>query len=263
MSARAVVAVTGANGEIGAAVCARLSAAGYHVRGVDVDRRGDADAYVRADLVDPWGARLAVEGADAVVHLAAIGNCDHDDDWCAFRHERLIRNNVMSTYNLFEARTRCPRDTPVVWASSETVVGPPFDERNVPDYLPVDARHPRRPSSPYGLSKLLCEEVAEFFWRVHDIPSIGLRLSVVRAAGRPAYSELAEGLWNLWGYVPLEDVVDAIVSSIGRTGVRGALFEHVVGATPASDVDVAELRRRFLSRVPVRKGVDESFWRAD
>ena len=49
----------------------------------------------------------------------------------------------------------------VVWASSETLLGLPFD--TPPPYAPVDEDYPARPESAYSLSKLLGEEMAKQF----------------------------------------------------------------------------------------------------
>ena len=59
---------------------------------------------------------------------------------------------MLSTYNVFEAARLLglPR---VVWASSETILGLPF-EREQPAYAPIDEEHPAYPESSYALSKL-------------------------------------------------------------------------------------------------------------
>ena len=86
------VAVTGASGFIGAAVCARLRADGDDVIAVDV--AGDPDR--RADVADPSSTIAALAGADAVVHAAAIVS------------ERgpmrdFVRVNVRGTRNVLDA----------------------------------------------------------------------------------------------------------------------------------------------------------------
>jgi len=86
------VAVTGASGFIGAAVCARLRADGDDVIAVDV--AGDPDR--RADVADPSATIAALAGADAVVHAAAIVS------------ERgpmrdFVRVNVRGTRNVLDA----------------------------------------------------------------------------------------------------------------------------------------------------------------
>jgi nucleoside-diphosphate-sugar epimerase len=65
---------------------------------------------------------------------------------------------MLSTYNVFEAAHLLGLAR-VVWASSETILGLPFD-RKPPAYAPIDEEHPPRPESSYALSKLLGEELA-------------------------------------------------------------------------------------------------------
>ena len=86
------VAVTGASGFIGAAVCARLRADGDDVIAVDVA----GDPHRRADVADPSATIAALAGADAVVHAAAIVS------------ERgpmrdFVRVNVRGTRNVLDA----------------------------------------------------------------------------------------------------------------------------------------------------------------
>ena len=66
----------------------------------------------------------------------------------------------------------------VVWASSETVLGLPFD--TPPPYVPVDEEYPGRPESAYSLCKLVDETMAEQFCRWDpEQKIIGLRFSNV------------------------------------------------------------------------------------
>ena len=74
----------------------------------------------------------------------------------------LFRNNTISTYNVFSAARHFGVRN-VVWASSETVLGLPFD--TPPPYAPVDEEYPPRPESAYSLSKTVGEEMARQFCR--------------------------------------------------------------------------------------------------
>ena len=83
----------------------------------------------------------------------------------------------MSTYHIFEAARRL-RLRNIVWASSETLLGLPFDEP--PPHLPVDEDYTARPQSGYSLSKFVCEEIAKQFCRWDpELKIVGLRFSNV------------------------------------------------------------------------------------
>jgi nucleoside-diphosphate-sugar epimerase len=101
----------------------------------------------------------------------------------------------------------------VVWASSETVLGLPF-ERERPAYAPIDEEHPPLPNSTYALSKLISEELARQFRRWTGLPYVGLRFSNVMEPHDyerfPSFWEDATlRKWNLWGYVDARDVAQS------------------------------------------------------
>src|SRR6476659_7238766 len=122
------IVVTGGSGKAGRWVVRRLREAGH-----DGSPHGQC---VLADLTDLGQTLEVVAGADAVVHLAAIPAPEIRPAGETFR------NNAMSTYNVFAAAADRGVGR-VVWASSETVLGLPFDDP--PAYAPVDERHPPRP----------------------------------------------------------------------------------------------------------------------
>ena len=100
----------------------------------------------------------------------------------------------------------------MVWASSETTLGLPFD--TPPDYAPVDEKH-MRPETSYALSKVVGEEMARAFHRWSGIPIIGLRFSNVMV--RSDYERFAAWQddpharkWNLWGYVDESHVAESV-----------------------------------------------------
>ena len=86
----------------------------------------------------------------------------------------IFKVNTLSTYNIFEAARRL-KIRNVVWASSETVLGLPFN--TPPPYAPVDEEYPARPETAYSLSKFLGEEMAKQFARWDpELKIIGLAL---------------------------------------------------------------------------------------
>jgi nucleoside-diphosphate-sugar epimerase len=93
----------------------------------------------------------------------------------------------------------------VVWASSETTLGLPFDRP--PDYAPIDEEHELRPESSYALSKGLGEEMARQFHRWSAIPIVGLRFSnVMERVDYERFPSFWEDphlrKWNLKPYLP-------------------------------------------------------------
>jgi UDP-glucose 4-epimerase len=102
----------------------------------------------------------------------------------------------------------------IVWASSETVLGLPFDEP--PPYLPVDENYPPRPNSQYSLAKFLEEQMAGQLCRWDpELKMIGLRFSNVMLPDNYANFESYDAdpqtrRWNLWGYIDARDGAQAI-----------------------------------------------------
>src|ERR687891_427571 len=164
------VVVTGASGKAGRGVVSGLLDAGHDVVGVDVvPPREAVTPSLLADLTELGQTIECLAGSDAVVHLAAIpAGGIHTP-------ETTFRTNMLSTYNVFEASRLLGLER-VVWASSETILGLPF-EREQPAYAPIDEDHPAYPESSYALSKLLSEELARQFNRWTGTPFVALRFS--------------------------------------------------------------------------------------
>jgi nucleoside-diphosphate-sugar epimerase len=244
------VVVTGGSGKAGVAVVADLSEQGYEVMSVDVAASGDPDEpTLIADLTDFGQTVDSLHGFDAVVHLAATPAPNIRPDTETFR------NNMMSTYNVFAAAAQLGMER-VVWASSETLIGLPF-EREQPRYVPIDEDHPLLPESHYALSKLAGEAIAAQFSRWTGIPFIGLRISNIMT--EPDYTERFPGFWddatlrawNLWGYVDARDV--ALATRLGlTTDVKGAESFLVAAADTCMTRPSLELMAEVYPGVPIR-----------
>src|SRR5689334_6836878 len=128
------VVVTGASGKAGRATVMDLLEHGHDVVATDVSLPPyDLGVPVlRADLRDHGQAVEILQGADAVVHLANIPAPE------LFTESVTFNANITMNANVFfaAARLKLPR---VVWASSETTLGLPFDVP--PRYAPIDEEH--------------------------------------------------------------------------------------------------------------------------
>ena len=203
------IVVTGAAGKAGRAVVTDLREHGYDVLATDtvVSGADREDGMLRADLTD-YGQAVEVlsePGTDAVVHLANIPAPGLSTPAVTFNA------NMAMNFNVFQAAAAVKLSR-VVWASSETTLGLPFD--TPPRYAPVDEDHYPVPTSTYALSKVASETVAGHIAEWSGIPFVALRFSNVMAPGDyqqfPGFQDDPhKRKWNLWGYIDQRDVAQA------------------------------------------------------
>jgi nucleoside-diphosphate-sugar epimerase len=254
-----LVAVTGGSGKLGRAVVAELVEHGHDVINLDlVPPRTDLAAHTRVDLTD-YGQTVAAltgvddrhDGVDAVVHLAAIPGPGVATNAATFA------NNVPATYNVFAA-ARAAGVRTVVWASSETLLGLPFDAP--PPYLPVDEEYAARPETTYALGKHLDEQMAAQFCRWDPgLTMIGLRFSNVMEpsdyAAFPGFdSDPRLRAWNLWSYIDARDGAQAVRLALGY-GEAGLHVFIIANADTVMSTPTLELARSVYPDVPVTREV--------
>jgi nucleoside-diphosphate-sugar epimerase len=234
------VVVTGASGKAGRAVVRDLLEHEHEVLAVDVVPQAESTSFLLADLTDFGQTVESLDGADAVVHLAAIPASGIRTE------ETTFRTNILSTYNVFEA-ARLLGVRRVVWASSETILGLPF-EREQPAYAPIDEDHPAYPDSSYALSKLLSEELGRQLHRWTGTSYIALRFSNIMEPDDyelfPSYwDDPSLRRWNLWGYVDARDVAESCRLSLEAD----AAAEHFIVA--AADTVMNRPSRELMAAV--------------
>ena len=245
------VCVTGASGKAGRAVVADLLEHGHEVMATDVTvppagRLGEA-SFVQADLTDFGQAIEIVQGADAVIHLANIP--------APGRHTPAVTftRNMTMNFNVFSAATQASLSR-VVWASSETTLGLPFD--TPPRYAPVDEDHYPLPTSAYALSKVASETIAEQFAAWSGIPFVALRFSNILGPedyeAVPSYSaDPMRRRWNLWGYIDERDAAAACRLAL-TASVTGASSFIIAAADTVMTRPSADLMAEVYPGVPVR-----------
>lgn len=214
------VLVTGSAGKVGRATVKALIEKGHEVRATDVlppvFERPEADdpEYIQADVTDAGDMYAVVRGMDAVVQAAALPEPTHNPPHVVFQ------NNLMGVFNTLEAAIRfgVPR---FVNISSETVPGFFFPEREfLPDYAPVDEEHPIKPQDPYATAKHFSELLMDGAIRRSDIRAISIRPSWVQHEGNyernlgPQVRDASVLSPNLWSYIDVYDLADAIVLAV-------------------------------------------------
>ncbi|GAA4722824.1 NAD(P)-dependent oxidoreductase [Pedococcus ginsenosidimutans] len=256
------VAVTGSSGKLGRTVVAHLAERGYDVLALDRTRPASPGTpFVAVDLTDYGQVLEALSGGvdehttpvDAVVHLAAVPAPGLVTNAATFA------NNSAATYNVFAA-ARALRIRSIVWASSETVLGLPFD--TPPPYVPVDEEYDPRPESTYSLNKALEEEMARHFCRWDpELTMVGLRFSNVMDiedyAAFPSFdADASLRKWNLWGYIDARDGAQAVRLGLERT-VPGVEVFVIANADTVMSRSSADLVAEVFPGVEVRKELGE------
>jgi nucleoside-diphosphate-sugar epimerase len=253
------VVVTGGSGKLGQPCLTELVEHGYQVTNVDLAPPPDSSVpFLKADLTDMGQALEALhqiddryDGVDAVVHLGAVPAPG------LVPNAELFRNNAISTYNVFAAARHFGVRN-VVWASSETVLGLPFD--TPPPYVPVDEEYPPRPESSYSLSKTVSEEMARQFCRWEpEMKIIGLRFSNVMLvsdyAEFPGFdADPARRKWNLWAYIDARDGAQAVRKAL-EAPLTGADVFIIASPDTVVTRPVTELVAEFYPGVPWKREV--------
>lgn len=200
------VAVTGATGYVGSAVCRALSRRGAYVAGLTRGEGGvpTVDRWVPGDLGDEPSLSRLLEGADVVVHAAGLVRSSDD--------AALTRVNVKGTEAVVRAAAavRVPR---VVHVSTAGVHGRPG--------VAVDESAPLRPANAYERSKALAEGIVTALpagtWaivRPTDVIGVGHPLDpLVRFLRAVERSRLwaSDRAWT--NYVAVDDVA-ALVAEV-------------------------------------------------
>jgi nucleoside-diphosphate-sugar epimerase len=203
---------------------------------------------VYADVADPLSVMAHVAGCDAVIHLAAYPTPNHVSP------AELMRVNVIGTTNILDA-VLAHGIGRVIVTSSVGALGYSFPKNPcLPDYLPVDAAHPRRPDDIYGLSKLMNEENALQASRLSDGAVIVMRPPFVVDLERFKKEGWLERRldWSanqrdsaLWGYVDVRDLAVAYRLAV-ESDITGYHVFYPIADDVFSRLTVAELTEKHL-----------------
>jgi uronate dehydrogenase len=165
-----LVLLTGASGTIGSGFrdeyLRRYQAAydlrlGVHSTAFEDPRFSDV---VRLDVEDPASLRSALNGVEAVIHLAANPDWEAEDF-----DDELLGPNIVGAYNVFEA-ARAAGCRRIVYASSvHAIMGYPVD-------FQAHEQDPPRPDTLYGVTKVFGESLCSSYAYLHEMSCIAVRI---------------------------------------------------------------------------------------
>ena len=280
------VVVTGAAGFVGSHLVERLLAEspgtsreiGHHVVGVDcftdyypraikeanlaLARRSPAFEFVEGDILDvDWAALL--DGTEYVFHQAAQAGVrgSWGDSFGIY-----VRNNIQATQRLLESAKQAPALRGLIFASSSSVYGDAESFPTSEDTVPL-------PISPYGVTKLTCEQLCRVYHQSFGIPTIILRYFVAygpRQRPEMAFHRFIQAMLqgkeiNIYGdgeqtrdFTYVSDTVQANILAMNPKAV-GQVF-NVGGGSRITVNQVIQLLERIVGKpararyLPSQKG---------
>jgi nucleoside-diphosphate-sugar epimerase len=229
------IVVTGAGGTLGRSLLPRLAAVGHVGVGLDVTSAPDEAEWIQADVRDPEAMVSAAEGADVIVHTAAL----HGIHLANHSPREFYDLNLTGTFNAWQAAV-ANRVRGVVFSSTMGVYGESRRPAAQDGVAFLDEDVPLLPADIYGWTKVAGEGLCRYHLRQDGIPSIALRYGMF--VPEPFFRY---GIRLLYGGIHEEDVADAVIAAVGAIEHRAVAFEayNVESPLPFTTADGPDLRR--------------------
>ncbi|SEM68163.1 NAD-dependent epimerase/dehydratase family protein [Nonomuraea pusilla] len=251
------VLVTGADGNIGRATVAHLSAHGWRVVAFSLSfGSGVAGAarLVTGDVTVEHDVDEALRGGvDAVVHLAALPHWDSGTPYAVYT------TNVVGTFTVLTHAAAAGVRRAVI-ASSIHASGIAGNHYGVlPPYFPLDEQTPIAHDDWYSLSKYSDERTAAMVASRWGMPVVALRFplvnnqEVLRAVSAEWTEDPEAGLRLGWAYLDVRDGAEAIRLSL-EAPATGASVLHLAARDTLVPFPTEELLDRYAPQVPRRRG---------
>jgi UDP-glucose 4-epimerase len=214
------VICTGGSGHLGR-VFVDMMRSHCSITVADIARPAADVAFTEVSILDYEGLKRAFSGHDAVVHLAAISNPR------IATAEKTFNVNTQGTWAVLQAAEDAGVKRVVV-ASSDATSGLLYNPPDLmPQYLPLDEKHPLRPRDAYSLSKVVTETICQSYVTRGKLEVIAIRPTHIifpEEYGALRAKGLDERNYHLWTYVSPQDVSQAFRLALEAKDIRFDTF---------------------------------------
>ena len=258
------VFVTGADGYIGSHLVEKLVTDGYSVRALayynSFDNWGWMECLpqnikseidvVSGDVRDYHFVKSAMQGCDAVLHLAALIAIPYS----YHAPESYVDTNIKGTLNIVQAARELSTDKIIHTSTSETY--------GTAQYVPIDEKHPLHGQSPYSASKIGADQMAISYHRSFETPVTVIRPFNTygpRQSNRAVIPTVITQLANGTGKVKLgaltptrdftfvEDTVSGFITALNTDGIEGDVI-NIGSGFEISIEDTAKKIARIMGK---------------
>ncbi|MFH1398672.1 MAG: UDP-glucose 4-epimerase GalE [Candidatus Woesearchaeota archaeon] len=235
------ILVTGGAGYIGSAAVKKLVEAGYKVVVVDNLSRGQKSyvnpkaKFYQLDLTDAKGLARVFEQnhIDAVMHFAAYKAVGE-----SMANAGKYSDNITGTITLLSQMVKFGVKK-MVYSSSCAVYGMPEVEH-------IDECTPTKPINYYGYTKLSCEQIIDWYAKIHNIKYVSLRyFNVAGDAGLNYIDQSAENI------IPI--IIEVIVGTRKKLTIFGKDYSTRDGTCVRDYIDVSDLIEAHILALKLEK----------
>jgi UDP-glucose 4-epimerase len=258
-------AVFGGGGFIGSAVCDRLLKEGHALRIFErpkvppyrIFENQEKVDWVEGDMLSTRDLDNCLKGMDVVFHLVSTTFPKNSNQNPIYD----VESNLVGSLRLLDSMVRNGVSRIVFISSGGTVYG-------IPEYLPVDEKHPTNPRVSYGITKLAIEKYLQLYSDLHGIKPVILRVSNpfgskqrIESAQGAATAFLRKAMNDeqveIWGdgtvtrdYLHVSDVAEAFIKALEYEGARSVF--NIGSGVGTSVNQLLAIIERIVER-PVRR----------
>jgi len=174
--------------------------------------------YLQGSILDRQDLSVAMEGAEAVIHLAGIPY-----DIPPLHHTFNV--NVQGTYNALELAVEHGAKH---FLHMSSIMAYGFGRNAAPRYLPVDEEHPALSVDTYGMGKRLTETLCKSFTEKYGLRTLCFRLTHFTSFSRPYPDSFPyqqrEGIEALHQYIESRDFAALMEASLAALEIAHDVF---------------------------------------